>query len=64
LARWLGLIFLLPAVIAAVAAPHLAPANPFAGVGDPFQPPSTLNWLGTDDLGRDLLSGVFYGART
>jgi peptide/nickel transport system permease protein len=64
LARWLGLILLLPAVIAAVAAPQLAPANPFAGVGDPFQPPSTLHWLGTDDLGRDLLSGVIYGART
>lgn len=62
--RWLGLILLTPPIVAALAAPQIAPANPFANVGDPFRPPSALYWLGTDDLGRDLLSGVIYGART
>ncbi len=62
--RWLGLSLLLPFLIAALAAPRLAPADPFASVGQPFQPPSAAYWLGTDDLGRDLLSGVIYGART
>ncbi len=29
-----------------------------------LQPPSTLNWLGTDHLGRDILSMIMIGART
>jgi peptide/nickel transport system permease protein len=57
-------MLLMPSLIAAVAAPYLAPANPFANVGPAFQPPSPQYWLGTDDLGRDLLSAVIYGART
>jgi len=64
LGRWLGILLLGPMVVAAIAAPIIAPADPFAGVGDSFQPPSSTYWLGTDDLGRDLLSGVIYGAQT
>jgi len=29
-----------------------------------FQPPSAAHWLGTDEFGRDLLTRLFYGART
>lgn len=64
LVRWVGLLLLLPGLVAALFAPYIAPADPFAGVGPTFQPPSTEYWLGTDDLGRDVLSGVIYGART
>lgn len=64
LIRWMGLALLIPSIIAALAAPQLAPYNPIANVGKPFQPPSAQYWLGTDDLGRDLLSAVIYGART
>lgn len=64
LIHWLGLALLMPGIIAALAAPQLAPYNPIANVGLPFQPPSSQNWLGTDDLGRDVLSAVIYGART
>lgn len=62
--RWLGLFLLLLSVVAAIGAPYLAPANPFATVAEPFQPPSAQHWLGTDDLGRDLFSAIVYGART
>jgi len=32
-------------------------------VGDKLAPPSAANWLGTDNVGRDLLSRIIYGAR-
>lgn len=57
-------------VLAAIAAPWLAPfspdAQPFDGLsleGAPL-PPGPKYWLGTDTLGRDLLSRLLYGART
>ena len=61
-------VLLLTAV--ALAAPWLAPYDPaqqfFDGLtleGAPL-PPSARFWLGTDLLGRDLLSRLIYGART
>ena len=59
-----GLTFAL-IVAAALAAPLLAPHTPteFLATG-PFAPPSPDAWLGTDQLGRDLLSRLLYGART
>lgn len=45
-------------------APVLAPADPFAVDGPSLSPPTTAYPMGTDALGRDLLSGVIYGART
>ncbi len=50
--------------IVAIAADLIAPSDPFAFVGQAFKSPSTDHWLGTDDLGRDVLSGVVHGART
>src|SRR5262245_22220627 len=57
-------------VVAALAAPWLAPFDPaeqfFEGLtleGSP-RPPNAEFWLGTDLLGRDLLSRLLYGART
>ena len=49
----------------AIAAPLLAPYDPVAlNVVDKYQAPSLLHWAGTDQLGRDLLSRIIYGART
>jgi peptide/nickel transport system permease protein len=59
----LGLLVLL--IGSALLAPVLAPYDPNAidlGAGR-LLPPSTSHWLGTDGLGRDLLSRVLYGAR-
>jgi peptide/nickel transport system permease protein len=51
-------------VLCAVAAPLLAPYNPFAqALPDRLQQPSGAHWLGTDELGRDELSRLIYGAR-
>jgi peptide/nickel transport system permease protein len=54
-------------VVAAVLAPFLAP-YPDQGRGQPnlsemLQAPSSTHLLGTDDLGRDLLSRLLFGAR-
>lgn len=60
-----GGILLLIVVIAGVFAPLLAPYPPAeVHFSTPFQQPGTIGFaLGTDDLGRDILSRVFYGTR-
>jgi peptide/nickel transport system permease protein len=48
----------------AIAAPWIAPDDPSAqDVGDRLQTSSMHHWLGTDGLGRDVLSRLLYGAR-
>ncbi len=51
-------------VAVALLAPELAPYEPLRGQLDQrLMPPSADHWLGTDELGRDVLSRVLYGAR-
>jgi peptide/nickel transport system permease protein len=60
-----GLVVLCLAVLAAVFAPLLAPYGPDeAHFNAVFRPPGSPGYLlGTDSLGRDILSRVLYGAR-
>jgi peptide/nickel transport system permease protein len=52
-------------VAMAVFASVLAPYDPLDGqLVLKLQPPSAAHWLGTDELGRDLLSRLLYGARS
>jgi peptide/nickel transport system permease protein len=50
---------------AAIFAPWIAPYDPYKGVIlDRLKPPGTPgHWLGTDDIGRDLLSRMIFGGR-
>ena len=59
-----GMMMVLVLVFFAVFAPWIAPQSPSA-IDLPLrlQPPSTAHWLGTDELGRDILSRAIYGAR-
>jgi len=60
----LGVLTLL--ALAAIFAPALAPHNPIQQldiVRLKSQPPSSAFWFGTDQLSRDVLSRVLYGAR-
>ena len=61
----LGLVLAVAALAAAIAAPLLAPHDPVASdFSASLKPPGTPGHpLGTDQLGRDLLSRVLYGAR-
>jgi peptide/nickel transport system permease protein len=59
-----GAVVVLIAVLVAVFAPWLAPFDPsLQDIGQRLQPPSAVHLLGTDGLGRDLLSRLIYGAR-
>lgn len=54
-----GLFFLM-----AVFAPLIAPYGLAEIVGDVWEPRSAEHWLGTDNIGRDLLTRMIYGGRT
>jgi peptide/nickel transport system permease protein len=59
-----GLILLLLVVLPAIFAPLLAPDDPFALGAKPFLRPGAAGHpLGTDHLGRDVLSQILFGAR-
>jgi ABC-type dipeptide/oligopeptide/nickel transport system permease subunit len=61
---YLSAVVLALAVIAAVFAPWVSPYSPSqTDFGAIWQPPSATHWLGTDQLGRDLLSRIIHGAR-
>lgn len=59
----LGLILFVLFVLMAVFAPVLAPYDPFQNNFDTKTAPSLTNLMGTDELGRDVLSRVIYGSR-
>jgi peptide/nickel transport system permease protein len=68
-----GAVVLLVIVMVALAAPLISPQNPYdlrqLDILDGGQAPGTMSnagfvfWLGSDDQGRDMLSGIFYGLR-
>jgi peptide/nickel transport system permease protein len=68
-----GLIVLAIIFVLAVSAPWITPQNPYdlaqLDIMDGRLPPGSVSdngmkfWLGTDDQGRDMLSGIIYGLR-
>jgi peptide/nickel transport system permease protein len=59
-----GLVLVALTLAMALAAGFAGPAGPFAIFGERLQAPSFAHWFGTDHLGRDILAGALYGART
>lgn len=61
----IGMLIIVVALIVAVGAPWLAPYGQadIMSDGDAWDPPSAAHLLGLDNLGRDLLSRLIYGAR-
>ena len=60
-----GLVIVLAYIITAIFADYIAPLDPLDVDYDLFNAkPSLDHLLGTDDIGRDLLSRLIYGART
>ena len=63
LSAWFGLIVIAIYLIAAIFAPLLAPYPETEALAGPFEPWSDAHLLGTDQLGRDMLSRLIFGAR-
>ena len=64
ISAWIGIASTSLFAIAAIFAPVIAPYGMADVVGGVWDPMSSDHWLGTDNLGRDLLSRMIYGART
>jgi peptide/nickel transport system permease protein len=59
-----GLVLAIALIGVAIAAPIIAPYDPVnLDPGNRLLPPSAMNWFGTDDGGRDILSRIVFGAR-
>lgn len=62
LASRIAVGFLLLLILAAALSPLISPDDPLA-TGTPVQPPSGEHLMGTDSVGRDVLSRILHGAR-
>ncbi len=64
LSALIGLFFTITYFLMAIFAPWIAPYGMAEVVGDVWEPSSAEHLLGTDTIGRDLLSRMIYGGRT
>jgi ABC-type dipeptide/oligopeptide/nickel transport system permease subunit len=61
----LGALFLIGTLLTTLLAPWTFAVDPLAqDLAATLEPPSAAHWFGTDELGRDILTRVIYGART
>jgi peptide/nickel transport system permease protein len=60
---WVGLLVLVPVAVVVMVGPWLAPHDPLEPIAAPFSGPGSGHVLGTDVLGRDVLSRVLAGGR-
>ena len=60
---WIGICIVTFYAILGLGAPVIAPFAESASVGTQYQPWIAPHYLGTDALGRDVMSRLIYGAR-
>lgn len=61
---WMAIVILAAVVLLNIFADFIAPYDPnLINMEIKLQPPSAEHWLGTDALGRDMLSRILYGGR-
>lgn len=58
-----GMVVVVAWIVVAIFAPLIAPSDPLAQDFVQLKGPSAEHWLGTDELGRDVMSRIVYGAR-
>ena len=57
------LVILTILIVMAILAPVIAPYSPTKPAGKFSEPPTAAHWLGTDKIGRDMLSRILYAMR-
>jgi peptide/nickel transport system permease protein len=63
ISAWVGIAIVALFILIAIFAPWIAPYSEAETVSDTWAPSSAQFWLGTDNIGRDMLSRLLYGAR-
>jgi peptide/nickel transport system permease protein len=63
ISAWIGMVIVTIFILIAVFAPLIAPYDEAQTIGDTWAGSSAQAWLGTDNIGRDMLSRLIYGAR-
>ncbi len=63
ISAWFGMIVIVFYAFCAIFAPLIAPHGEAEIVGNAYEKASSTFWFGTDQIGRDILSRVIYGAR-
>jgi peptide/nickel transport system permease protein len=63
ISAWIGIFIVTAYLLIAIFAPWLAPYGEAESVGGTWDPSSPELWLGADNIGRDILSRLIYGAR-
>lgn len=58
-----GIVILAVFIGMAIFAPFLTPYAPHEVIGRPYSVPDAKDWLGTDNLGADVMSQIIYGSR-
>ncbi len=58
-----GIVIVLVFAVVALLAPVIEPYSITRASGEPFEAPSSVHWMGTDDAGVDMLSLVIAGAQ-
>jgi peptide/nickel transport system permease protein len=59
----IGIVIVVINLLVALLAPLIAPFDQAAPLGDAWADPDSQHWLGLDNLGRDIVSRLIYGAR-
>ncbi|MDR3493957.1 MAG: ABC transporter permease [Ancalomicrobiaceae bacterium] len=60
---WVGIVIVTVNLLVAVFGPWLTPYGESQSVAGTWDPPSAALWLGADQIGRDMLTRLIYGAR-
>src|SRR3712207_9201339 len=60
----LALLYLVLMLVLAIAGGKIAPYDPFALSQEALSPPNGRHFMGTDNIGRDIFSGILVGSTT